>query len=187
MPSTPATDRRKQDEDRTTISGRDSCFSVIANTVGHAAPEHRHACPRCPPRRAQLAARRLPHGCSPGREAPNPAHCPTGDAAGVPDVPGISRLSRWSGAPAAETSMVSRLARLQQATRSDSGSCGGDTVGVQVPLSHSAPSVAPPGARAFARGRVTGADGSPSLGRRDVVRLIRCPARAPPARSRGSV
>src|SRR5262245_46260844 len=49
------------------------------------------------------------------------------------DVPGISRVSRWSGAPAIETSVISRLVRLQQASRSDSGSCGGDTVGVQVP------------------------------------------------------
>src|SRR5262245_25509722 len=50
-----------------------------------------------------------------------------------PDVPGISRLSRWSDAPASETSVISPLVRLQQASRSDSGSCGGNTVGVQVP------------------------------------------------------
>src|SRR5262245_8104174 len=50
-----------------------------------------------------------------------------------PDVSGMSRWSRWSGAPASETLVISRLVRLQQATRSDSGSCGGNTVGVQVP------------------------------------------------------
>jgi hypothetical protein len=33
-----------------------------------------------------------------------------------PDVPGISRLSRWSGAPAIETLVISWLVRLQTVT-----------------------------------------------------------------------
>jgi len=41
----------------------------------------------------------------------------------------ISRVSRWSDAPAIETSVISRLVRLQQGSKSDSGSCGGDTIG----------------------------------------------------------
>ena len=44
------------------------------------------------------------------------------------DVLGIGRVSRWSGAPASETCVISRLVQLQQASRSDSGCCGGDTV-----------------------------------------------------------
>jgi hypothetical protein len=42
------------------------------------------------------------------------------------DVPGMSRCNRWSGAPASETVVISRLVRLQQASRSDSGSCSSD-------------------------------------------------------------
>jgi hypothetical protein len=42
---------------------------------------------------------------------------PPGDAQSrCPDVPGISRLSRWSGAPAIETHVISWLVRLQTVT-----------------------------------------------------------------------